>query len=327
MLVYERAMLCFAMMANLRMPRADPHPLDFDWRFDDRTVSELCRLVQGRNVLALGAPSVAKSMQASGGRVLLVDRQPIQEVRGQLVADALTPDVFERDFDVAIVDPPWYPRELVEWASAAGRAVRSGGEVLVSVWPAETRPGAADDLSRALAELSDWADVTELPIEVTYETPPFELIATSISENGVLARSPKHGRLVQLNARFRPLARRYSVQPALWHRFILNGYQLGVRLRPPTAVASLVYQHPHAKGWLWPFVSARAPEQDKIGLWSSAGEVAQVSNPNLLISLLQEAVGTRSATGFEALFNAAPELISWKIPRPPYQSVVEWQHP
>jgi hypothetical protein len=116
----------------------------------------------------------------------------------------LTPDVFELDFDVAIVDPPWYPRELVEWASAAGRAVRSGGKVLVSAWPAETRPGAADDLSRALAELRHWADVTELPIEVTYKTPPFELIATSISENGVLARSPKHDcrRGVGMNGRY-----------------------------------------------------------------------------------------------------------------------------
>src|ERR1700733_11594941 len=119
---------------------AEPHPLDFDWRFDDATISKLCGLVEGQNVFALGVPSVARRIQATGGRVLLVDRQPVQQVHNQLIADAQTRDVAEGGFDVAIVDPPWYPRELVDWASAAGRAVGPGGKVFVSVWPPETRP-------------------------------------------------------------------------------------------------------------------------------------------------------------------------------------------
>jgi hypothetical protein len=52
--------------------------------------------------------------------------------------------------------------------------------------------------------------------------------------------------------------------------------------------------HPEAKGWLWPYVSARAPGRDRIGIWSSGGEVAQVSDPKQLISALQEAVVARS---------------------------------
>ena len=64
---------------------ASPHPLDFDWRFDEPTIAKLCAAVRGRYVLALGAPSIARRIEASGGRVLLVDRQPAQGVDHQLV--------------------------------------------------------------------------------------------------------------------------------------------------------------------------------------------------------------------------------------------------
>jgi hypothetical protein len=177
---------------------ASPHPLDFDWRFDARTVAKLCELVGARNVLTLGAPSVARLIEANGGRVLLVDRQPVQHVRNHLVADVPTLDMPDAAFDVAIADAPWYPRDLVDWVSAGARAIRPGGQVLVSVWPPETRPTGVSDLSRVMAELRDWADVTELPIELTYEAPPFETVAMSISQNDPLSRSPKHGRLVRL---------------------------------------------------------------------------------------------------------------------------------
>jgi hypothetical protein len=309
------------------MLTAEPHPLDFDWRFDDATISKLCGLVRGHNILALGAPSVARRIQATGGSVQLVDRQPVQRVRNHLVADAQTFHVAEGRFDMAVVDSPWYPRELVEWASAAGRAVGPGGKVFVSVWPPETRPSAVDDLSRALAELNGWASVTETPIELAYEAPLFESVALSISETEPLARSPKHARLVRLDVRLRPPPAPRSTRPPLWHRFFLDGYQLGVRLEPRDPAQRLVAPHPNAKGWRWPFVSARAPGIDRIGIWSSAGEVAQVGNPRHLISVLQEAISAESASSFDAALSPMPELISWKIPRPPYERTLEWQHP
>jgi hypothetical protein len=195
------------MDAGPTMLKAEPHPLDFDWRFDEPTIAKLCTLVRGRSVLAIGAPSIARGIEASGGRVLLVDRQPVQQVHGHLVADALTPDLPEGGFDVAIVDSPWHPLELVEWASAGGRAVGPGGEVLISVWPPETRPGATGDLSEALAKVHDWAEVTVLPVELAYDPPPFELIAVSISDDETLARSPRRGGLVPRKGRSRPSRR------------------------------------------------------------------------------------------------------------------------
>jgi hypothetical protein len=304
-----------------------PHPLDFDWRFDASTVAKLCGLVRGLNVLAIGAPSIARAIEASSGPVLLVDRQPVQNVRNHLVADVRTLDLTEGSFDVAIVDAPWYPRDLVDWVSAGCRAVRPGGEVLVSGWPPETRPSGADELSRVIAELREWADVKELPIELTYDVPPFELVAMSIADDKLLARSPRHGRLMRVAARRQAKTPRSRVRPALWHRSFLDGYQLAVRLGPANAAHRLIVPHPEAKAWLWPYVSARAPGRDRIGIWSSAGEVAQVGDPEHLISVLQGAVRAGESQTFEAVLSAVPELMAWKIPRPPYQRALEWQHP
>lgn len=306
---------------------ASPHPLDFDWRFDEPTIEKLYEILRSRNVLALGTPSIARRIEACGGRVLLVDRQPVQGVRNQLVADVSMLHLLDGDFDVAIVDPPWYPHHLIDWASAAGRAVRPGGEVLVSVWPPETRPEAVGELSRCMDILSTWADVKELPIELIYDAPPFELIASSISGDDLLARSPRHGRLVRLGVRCQPEPSIFQAHPARWHRFFVDGYQLAIRLGPSLAAQHLIFPHPEAKNRLWPYVSARAPGRDHIGIWSSAGEVGQVGDPKQLISVVKGALGTASVQAFEAFLVGVPELIKWKIPRPPYERVVEWEHP
>jgi SAM-dependent methyltransferase len=306
---------------------ASPHPLDFDWRFDEPTIAKLYEALRTKNVLALGAPSIARRLEANGGQVLLVDRQPVQGVQNQLVADVSTLEIPRSDFDIVIADPPWYPRYLNDWASIGGRFVRPGGEVLISVWPPETRPGAAVELSCTVARFGEWADVTELLGELTYDAPPFERIANSISHNHPLARSPRHGCLLRLQVHRRPEPPPCRNRPALWHRFFVDGYQLAVRLSPSIAAKSPIVSHPEAKNWLWPYVSARAPGLDRIGIWSSAAEVGQVGDPEQLISVLRQALHAANPRAFEASLATVPELIGWKIPRPPYQRVVEWQHP
>ena len=108
---------------------------------------------------------------------------------------------------------------------------------------------------------------------------------------------------------------------------LFDGYQLAVRLGLTHRAQGLIVPHPRAKKWLWPYVSTRAPGQEQIGIWSSAGEVAQVGDPEQLIALLRNAVAASDANEFETSLAAASELIAWRIPRPPYQRALEWQHP
>lgn len=303
-----------------------PHPLDFDWRFDTRTIHLLTEFVGTRKVLALGVPSLARSIEASGGDVLLIDRQPGQAVRNLIVSDVRSLELKNVDAELAIADPPWYPQDLIDWAAAGARSIGPDGVVLISVWPPETRPSANVDLAQALEEISQWAKISDLGFNLYYETPRFEEIAMESSSSKILSTSPKHGRLIQIKAHSEPPQAIHTIYTPAWQRFCVDGYQLAIRLAPRSTLSSGIARHPNAIGWLWPFVSARAPGREQIGIWSSEGEVGLVAEPYSLISILKAAFATASSSAFESSLTAVPELLSWKIPRPPYREVLEWQH-
>ncbi|WP_445960900.1 hypothetical protein [Azospirillum aestuarii] len=256
----------------------------------------------------------------------MVDRQPVQEVRNQIVADIPSLDLVRHDLEIAIADPPWYPEDLANWAAIGARALGPGSVVLVSVWPPDTRPGAEADLSKALADISRWAEITDPGIVLGYKAPHFEEVAAANSPDGSLATSPRRGRLLRLKVRSTPPRPAVALSTSVWQRFFLDSYQLAVKITPSTSGPSLVVPHPQANGWFWPFVSARAPGRDRIGIWSSEGEVGLVTDPAQLIAALKNAFATDNAAAFEASLAAAPEMIKWKLPRPPYQRILEWKH-
>ncbi len=49
-----------------------------------------------------------------------------------------------------IVDPPWYPRQLLEWSKVAARTVGIWGVIFVSIWPGDARPTARMELDAAI---------------------------------------------------------------------------------------------------------------------------------------------------------------------------------
>lgn len=307
----------------MRLP--SPHPLDYDWRFDAPTAERLCRLLADRApVLCLGAPSVARLLEARGADVTLVDRQPIQAVNRHIVAavEAFAPD---RRYRSALVDPPWYPRELETWVRIAAEAVGVGGEIFASVWPPETRPGAQDEVEDALRGFTGWASVGRGGLPLQYQIPRFEVVARTTG-GSEMASSPLHGELIKLDV-LRPMHSLIRTAPgARWCRFTLNDYQLAVRLRGSDDMMVDVELMPGTRGWRWPYVSARAPGIEKIDVWSSEGEVASHRSGEWLAGVLRQAFLSPDEERFERSLVGAPSLLSWKIPRPPYQRSFEWHH-
>ena len=182
-----------------------PHPLDYDWRFEEPTIEGLCGMIadSGR-VLALGAPSVAQRLERLGHDVTLVDRQPEGGVSSHVMADIDLLVEPMPGFDVAIVDPPWYPRNLLHWASYAASCVGAGGTVLASAWPASTRPWAEDELNAIIARISDWATVHQVAFEPSYEMPRFERLAIEVAGLGPLSASPRRGILLKISVKRQP---------------------------------------------------------------------------------------------------------------------------
>lgn len=302
-----------------------PHPLDFDWRYNEATARGLAAGLQDRGpILAIGAPSVVRLLDKMEVHVTLVDRQPFQGVRRHFVCDAAEFVTNER-YRTALVDPPWYPTQLCNWTESAAGAVGRGGTILVSVWPETTRPSAASELATILEQFSQWADIYRDEATLHYAIPRFELIARESRDSCELSRSPLTGELIRLEVRKPPPIHALREPAQQWLRFTVDDYQLAIKCRHGHDSYRVEPLLPGG-GWQWPFVSARAPGIDEIDLWSSDGEVARVGSPSHLIEVLRKALGSPDSRTFEHALADAPALLSWRIPRPPYRRSIEWLH-
>lgn len=275
-------------------------------------------------ILALGTPSVARLLERKRIPVKLVDRQPLQGVRDHIVA-AVEDFNDTGAFRTAIVDPPWYPEPFLSWSLIAGRAVGVGGSVFVSAWPDETRPTARCELKTLIEKISSWADVERDVAKLSYAEPLFERTARADEARSDLACSPLTGELIRLEVKTLPHRPNRVQREECWLRFTVNDYQLALRMDRPTALRHIT-QIDNANGWHWPFVSARAPCREQIGLWSSSGEVAAIGAPQEVAETLRAAFLAPNPGFFETILAAIPELLSWQIPRPPYRRSIEWQH-
>ena len=169
---------------------AVPHPLDFDWRFDEETAAALVTRARvathpGDVVVACGTPTVylAFSKQRHGRVVYLHDqnaeRHNLRDSSGggrvkslDFAVDA-PPNL---DAAYAVADPPWYPEynELFLWWSSTICAV--GATVALALAPLHTRPTIEAEREQL------WARARELGFDLRslekgalrYETPPFE---------------------------------------------------------------------------------------------------------------------------------------------------------
>jgi len=321
---------CLAHIRTVQLIRelVEPHPLDFDWRYDQPTVAHLSSLLRGRGpILALGAPSVARALEMEGEPVQLIDRQPYQLVTNHWVAEI---DVQLRlpiaRSNVAIADPPWYPGDFLDWAIVASRSVGVGHTAYISIWPDSTRPSAGTERRSLFDAVRSWAHVVEHEAVLHYEMPRFERGAIALGGRSQLSTSPRVGSLLELRVLRTPPPIRHRIQREAWIRFVFDSYQLAIRLGNPASGDSEISPHPYAKGWKWPYVSARAPEVGQIGLWSSRGEVATVRNPLPLVKTLQTVVSSCTSATFEAALAMYPMLLDWGIPRPPYVRTLEWRH-
>lgn len=305
----------------------EPHPLDFDWRYDAQTVARISALLTNRGrVLALGTPSIARHLESEGREVVLLDRQPCQLVRTQITSELELQSPLQ-DVGCVIADPPWYPEDLLLWATFAGRSVGTGNSVFISVWPASTRPDAAEELRATLHKISNWASISFLPTEIHYDNPMFEQLSIDSAHGAALSSSPRAGQLLELRVKTPPLplisAPRHRPR---WTRFLVNDYQLGVRFSQRRDNPPLIRPLSNAQKWQWPYVSSRAPGREDIDLWSSRNEVASIGDSKRLIFALRAAFAANDDATFKHALTDFPHLLEWDIPCPPYRRFREWTH-
>ncbi|NSZ14925.1 hypothetical protein G6L61_24595 [Agrobacterium fabrum] len=301
-----------------------PHPLDFDWRYSDDTVSAISEVIsKSATVVAGGTPSIARYLDAVARDVILVDRQPFQGVRKHVVGEVGHVRLKIQQA-VAVLDPPWYPPEAMQWIAWASNVVGVGGEILVTIWPADTRPSAEQERRDLENWIRGWAEISHTDLPISYVAPSFEEAALAVSAGINIQTKPRIGELLRITVAKEQAAIILPRRNTSWARFTLNEYQLAIRKDPPTTGAIEIAPVRGANGWIWPYVSRRAAGRDEISLWSSQNEVALVGNSGHLIDILR--AYARTELSLTDLHCGYPQLAQWAIPAPPFWRSAEWQH-
>jgi hypothetical protein len=181
------------------------------------------------------------------------------------------------------------------------------------------------EMALAFKSFSRWADISRNAATLHYATPYFEMVARAYGGDIELSRSPLIGELIRLEVRTPPLVGPQEDAAEQWLRLTIDNYQLAIRRR---SAGGPVWIEPvsSADGWHWPYVSARASGIGQIDIWSSDGEVARLGSSERVIDAIRQAMNSGDDGAFERALADIPELLSWRIPRPPYRRSIEWQH-
>lgn len=135
-----------------------PDPSRSQWWFAGETIESIggraaSRIrVAGGQVVCLGAPSIGLYLQSQKVSAVVLDVDPdvvalVRLVHGPEAARAYDavdelPSDLRDSCAVAVVDPPWYEVAANVFLARALSALRDGGELLMSLPPRLTRPGA-----------------------------------------------------------------------------------------------------------------------------------------------------------------------------------------
>jgi hypothetical protein len=273
-----------------------PHPMDYEWRFTDRTADELLAAAgnatkPGDTILLMGVPSVVIAASRSNH-----DRRFSVVGEHNVISDGLrnlTTNDGRFDYGVpakcfaraAILDPPWYPDHFCDMLADAASSCAIGAPIFLSVPSESVRPSIPEDLER----IGEMAVRCGLEIiggssgKLRYRTPLFEMNALRAAGIGSWLPEWRRGDERIYRKSGHGEVRDFKVP----HR---SGFEVtlgGVRLRLLDAhvdpgSADLLPIHP---GEIFPSVSMRASRRSEAVLWTSGNRAFTVEHATCLAAM------------------------------------------
>jgi hypothetical protein len=285
-----------------------PHPLDYEWRFDNSTrrvlSDELSRLVGPTgHVIALGCPTVAYELLRSHPRlkVTLIDANPGLPLLSdssryrQLSTNLLEETLDEIEIaDAVVADPPFYPRYVDAFLSGASRVARPGSFVLMALPAGRTRPSAEADVVNALATAHSLSlELHETRFSgVRYLRPRFERL---VHEAQGLLGVPDDWRVGDLYVFTRLAGEPASWRPTAtcidvgWVEVVIGGSRIRVQLDQSDEGhdTALSLFGEVVAGDVLDTVSSRDPRRTLANVWTDGNVVWHTNQPALLLVILQ----------------------------------------
>jgi len=284
-----------------------PHPLDFDWRFSERTVWDLIgislKLTTSRDTIALlGSPSIFYASENLDRQFVLVDNNTYYEGNdwfGNGVAfhwnlfDDFTPDLTAQ---LVLADPPWYFEHQRAFLLNAAEICTVGGHILLVSPKVGTRPGILQDWQSilALSQKLGLQYIGNAAHEVEYESPYFE--RNALKEVGI-RNIPSNWRRADL-AMFSKVKETRALPRWSWpEEEWSNEAILGIKLRKD-GLFEKDFRNPLlisiVPNDVLPSVSRSDPRRKIADVWTRGNRIFACEGTNVLFRILRSIERKRS---------------------------------
>jgi hypothetical protein len=286
---------------------ADPHPADYDWRFNKQSIwmltKKLLSTAQGGRIALLGTKTLFAPLYDQGAEVTLFNKS--NSILNDLRAAGYLNGLVECDlslplaagngsYQVVLADPPWYVDYYGAFLRRAADLLCVGGTVYLSVLPVLTRPGAEEDRV-AILEMATALGLQLVQQDaggLSYETPGFEHQA--LLACGLYCGDWRRGDLWIFRKQYEGgvnLTDGLIIGEPNWIEYRIGSKRIKLRLADVLEAARFTYNAVDPKGAVMTHVSRRSPFRNKIDVWSSDNHAYTVTR----ISVLQECLGQLEA--------------------------------
>lgn len=286
----------------------EPHVLDLEWYFTDRTSRRIAgRIAPEDRVALLGAPSLMQWMRPRSAT--LFDKSQYVEQR---FASARHHSIRKADlnrtpisgcFDTVVLDPPWYFDVMKRWLSLAASVVRPGGLIYMPLLGGLTRPTADNDRAELINLAINYGNVSLESKVVEYAVPLFE--ERALRTRGIMLAEPWRVADLLIIADCSTISN--DVEPALpdgeavWSTLRIADQIVKYRnTKTPRAVeepvlmggasvsegSAVISRVSGFRSWDYSSVSTRDSARRRIHLWTSRNRVAQINDQDRLLNVL-----------------------------------------
>lgn len=281
---------------------SDPHPADYDWRFNSRTITKYLNelsLASHKKVALLGTKTIFTGLIDrhidttifNKSSSLLNDFRNNGYTGGLVECDLFNVQPkYNNSFDLVIADPPWYLEFYKAFINRSSEFLRLGGLLHLSVLQKFTRPNAEKDIKYIIQHASQTGLklIEKKKKYFTYETPIFE--QNTLKVNNLYCQSWRKSDLYifeKLATADTNIQVDENNDLESWVEFRWKNKKIKIRNHSCQDDTLFIYEPADPNNLIFTNVSRRSPYRKRIDVWTSDNFAFKVCKAKVLISYFE----------------------------------------
>jgi hypothetical protein len=281
---------------------SDPHPADFDWRFNEATIKKyLYDLINfsEKKIALLGTKTIFTGLVDKKIDTIIFNRSAslLNDFRLNGYLDGLVEcDLFNKQpsfnnhFDLVIADPPWYLEYYEAFINRGSEFLNTGGILHLSVLKKLTRPFAANDRQEIIiyAQNAGFELVEIIPNYFTYETPNFE--RNTLKVQGLYCENWRKSDLFifkKINFIKNEIVIDNKNDDESWIEFKWKNKKIKIKQDNIQEDSFFYFESADPSNIVFTNVSRRSPYRERIDVWTSDNLAFRVYKLKILVSYFE----------------------------------------